>query len=270
MFDKLIESNSAEAEFKPRRKFFMVSTVVVGILFLSAVIASLYAQEFDLGSGEFEMSMLLAPVTAEVPEPEIPREDNPQNTPAEAERPTRQANIARLDEVQAAPAEISTVPNTQLARPYRSFDLGTRDFDPRGGSISGIPNGTGLPGSSSANSSTSTVETEPRTDVRTEVPPPIIKKPATKTLGVVNGIATHLPKPPYPAAAISLHVEGEVSVQVTIDETGKVVSSKAAKGHPLLRSAAEKAAWNARFEPTTLSKVPVKVTGVIVYKFTRN
>ena len=54
MFDKLIESNSAEAEFKPRRKFFMVSSVVVGILFLCAVMFSLYAQDLDLGTEAYD------------------------------------------------------------------------------------------------------------------------------------------------------------------------------------------------------------------------
>ena len=53
-----------------------------------------------------------------------------------------------------------------------------------------------------------------------------------------------------------------------IDETGKVISAKAVSGHPLLRDAAERAARGAKFSPTYLSKQPVKVTGLIVYKFT--
>jgi hypothetical protein len=34
-----------------------------------------------------------------------------------------------------------------------------------------------------------------------------------------------------------------------------------------LRPTAEKAAWSAKFNPTLLSKQPVEVTGVIVYRF---
>ena len=90
------------------------------------------------------------------------------------------------------------------------------------------------------------------------------------SLGVINGKATSLPKPPYPAAAIAMRAEGNVSVQVTIDESGRVISSRAIDGHPLLKNAAEKVAWSARFTPTYLSEVPVKITGVIVYKFSRN
>ncbi|MEO5858067.1 MAG: energy transducer TonB [Pyrinomonadaceae bacterium] len=78
-----------------------------------------------------------------------------------------------------------------------------------------------------------------------------------------------MPKPPYPPTALAVRASGAVSVQVTIDEHGKVISAKAASGHILLRQAAEQAAWKARFTPTKLSNVPVKVTGVIVYNFTR-
>jgi protein TonB len=86
---------------------------------------------------------------------------------------------------------------------------------------------------------------------------------------VINGTARSLPHPPYPAAARALGVEGAVSVQVTIDESGNVISAKAVNGHPLLRKVSETAAMSARFGPTFLSEVPVKVTGVIVYNFKR-
>jgi protein TonB len=52
-----------------------------------------------------------------------------------------------------------------------------------------------------------------------------------------------------------------------IDETGRVVSAVAVSGHPLLRAAAQAAAKNARFTPTKLSGVPVKVSGSITYNF---
>src|SRR5205807_8745513 len=101
----------------------------------------------------------------------------------------------------------------------------------------------------------------PQADENTTVPvpPPIVKtpqKPRTQTLGVINGRASYLPKPIYSAAAIAIHAEGKVDVQVTIDETGKVTSANAVSGHILLRSAAEQAARNAKFTPTLLSNVP--------------
>lgn len=97
-------------------------------------------------------------------------------------------------------------------------------------------------------------------------PPP----PAPKKLsgGVLNGKATSLPKPTYPSAARTVRASGAVNVQVTIDESGNVIFVAAVSGHPLLRAAAEQAARNAKFAPTTLSGKPIKVTGVVVYNFT--
>jgi TonB family protein len=85
--------------------------------------------------------------------------------------------------------------------------------------------------------------------------------------GVVNGKATNLVKPPYPAAARAVRASGAVNVQVTIDEAGDVVAAEAVSGHPLLRASAVQAARASKFAPTLLSGRPVKVTGVIVYNF---
>ncbi len=96
------------------------------------------------------------------------------------------------------------------------------------------------------------------------LPPP---SPNVVSGGVMNGKATNLPKPAYPAAAMAVGASGSVSVQVTIDETGKVVSAAAISGHPLLRAAATQAAGSATFSPTLISGKPVMVTGVITYNF---
>jgi TonB family protein len=85
--------------------------------------------------------------------------------------------------------------------------------------------------------------------------------------GVVNGKATSLPKPAFPAAAKAVRASGAVNVQVTIDENGDVISASAVSGHPLLRASAVQAAQQAKFAPTRLQGQPVKVTGVIVYNF---
>jgi TonB family protein len=85
--------------------------------------------------------------------------------------------------------------------------------------------------------------------------------------GVLNGMAISLPKPPYPAIAISAHVSGSVRVSVLIDENGNVISATAVSGHPFLRAAAVEAARGARFGPTLHGGKPVKVSGVLVYNF---
>jgi TonB family protein len=57
-----------------------------------------------------------------------------------------------------------------------------------------------------------------------------------------------LPKPPYPAAARAVRAAGEVVVEVKIDRQGKVISTKAVSGHPLLRAVSEKAAQQSLYE----------------------
>lgn len=92
-------------------------------------------------------------------------------------------------------------------------------------------------------------------------------KSKTISGGVLNGKAISLPKPEYPAAAKAARAEGTVVVEITIDETGKVISAKAVNGHPLLQASAVAAARKAVFTPTKLSGQPVKVTGVVNYNF---
>jgi TonB family protein len=97
----------------------------------------------------------------------------------------------------------------------------------------------------------------------------LAQTPAPKVIskGVVNGSAVVLPKPAYPAAAKAVNASGVVSVQVTIDEQGNVISAQAVSGHPLLQAASVAAARQAKFRPTLLEGQPVKVTGIITYNF---
>lgn len=111
--------------------------------------------------------------------------------------------------------------------------------------------------------------------VRNAPPPPPPPKLSSTSLrvpsrisgGVVNGKATSLPAPSYPAAASAANIKGSVNVAIVIDESGNVISATAVSGHPLLRSSAVTAAQNAKFAPTFISGQPVKVSGVVVYNF---
>ena len=85
--------------------------------------------------------------------------------------------------------------------------------------------------------------------------------------GVLNSKAIALPAPSCPPAAKAVRAQGAVSVQILVDEEGKVIYTAAISGHPLLRFAATKAAKEAKFAPTYLKGVPVKVTGVLTYNF---
>lgn len=85
--------------------------------------------------------------------------------------------------------------------------------------------------------------------------------------GVLNSKAISLPQPVYPPAAKAVKAQGAVSVQVTVDEGGNVISAAAVSGHPLLRAAAVDAARQAKFAPVMLSGDAVKFSGVLTYNF---
>jgi protein TonB len=105
-------------------------------------------------------------------------------------------------------------------------------------------------------------------------PPPLPKpspspapKRQTVSLGVLTSKVISKPTPPYPPLAKAAGVQGEVTIQILVDEAGKVISARAVSGNPLLRPAAEQAAYQTRFTPTLLSNQPVKVTGTITFNF---
>lgn len=105
------------------------------------------------------------------------------------------------------------------------------------------------------------------TKTSTPATEPATKKPLSG--GVLNGKALTLPKPVYPPAAKSIGATGTVTVEVLIDENGKVISARALSGPPMLQMAATQAARLAKFSPTRLSGQPVQVIGTITYSFVR-
>jgi len=278
MLDQLVESNSHRKETVRRGGFMLSTLVVVCTIFLSGILWSLFAKDLKMGEGDLEISALVAPV----PMPEdAPRQPEPAAKMEKQEQLqkvieiTRQANIMRIDEQQDAPDMVSVIPNTQKARPNANFkisdglELEAQGLNPpmRGGENNVGGEGIGL-----AEGSQPTAIEKPKIK---EVPPPpslikeIPKPPVNtkKSLGVINGKAINLVKPTYSPAAIAVRAGGEVNVQVTIDEKGNVISATAVSGHALLRPSAEAAARASKFDPTQLSLQPIKVTGLIIYKF---
>jgi TonB family protein len=269
MFDKLVESDTTGAEFKNRSRYFMVSSVVVGILFLTAVVYSLYAAEMGIGSGNFDIAEMLAPVDSGTPE-DLPQSERTSGEQTQSDRPVRRVLMEVTSTSTRVPIGVSAERNpfrTISADRFRDVKIGSGESDGHGRSFEGRTCNSNCTGSSSSN-----ISDETETSYTKEPPPPAVKAKATvlRTSKVLNGEAISLPKPSFPQPAIALGLQGSVRVQVTIDETGDVISAKAADGHPFFRQAAEQAARNARFKPTYLNDNAVKVTGVIVYNFKRN
>ena len=220
------------------------------------MIFSLFAVDLNLGMGELDMLELIAPVEItereKLPEPELaPKTPKAGGPSATASR--------------EVPTAVSTAQNNLKTR-LDNFKIGKFDTEQVGGNGSGRGDGTGDgTGLGEGDGTVAAVD-------EADVPPPPAKKvapekPVIKSMGVVNGFATSLPKPAIPAAAKVAKAAGTVSVQVLIDENGNVVSANAVSGNELLRASSVVAARNARFEPTKLSGKPVKVSGVINYHF---
>ncbi len=88
--------------------------------------------------------------------------------------------------------------------------------------------------------------------------------------GVINGKAISLPVPDYPLSAKMRGSGGKYTVKVLIEESGNVISAKAmCAGDRDLKTASEDAAMKAKFRPTMLEGVLVKVSGVITYIYNR-
>jgi protein TonB len=154
-------------------------------------------------------------------------------------------------------AESSPTPSPAQERSSQSTDAAPPPI------TQGAPR-SGVPGSLPAANHNSAASEPPPPPKKVPTPP---SPPKIVSGGVLNGKATSLPKPAYPAIAKAAHASGTVTVQVTVDESGNVISASAASGHPLLRQSAVSAARQAKFSPTIIGGQRVKVTGVIVYNF---
>jgi TonB family protein len=264
MLDQLVESKSHASEDTKRTGYLLTTFIVLVTAMLVFYVVSLFGKDYGMGGDELSLETLVAPpVVEEQPEPEKPKEQQ-----KDPNVDVRKEIIASMTETPPKiPDKPSVTKNLIPPRDPNKYTVkGDTNFsaenapppDYRGpvntggtGSNAGVTGGGGDDDSGAA------------------PPPPPPKKAVPKTIsgGVLNGKATSLPKPPYPPAARAVRAAGAVSVQVLIDEEGRVVSATAVSGHPLLRAAAVAAARGARFSPTQLSGQPVKVNGVITYNF---
>jgi protein TonB len=261
MFTNLVESSSHAKEFKRRGSFFLFTTATYLVLFAITGVISIYAYDAHLEKQSLELVVLLPPQElAPEPAPAAPV-DRPRVTrdTSESTITERAEAMLSVNRPESVPVGVSTTPNKNPPIP----DHGPWALTGRNREAAGTPAGPGSP------FGTGQVPIV-RQRVEIEEPPPAPEPPKTPRViskGPITGQATSLPQPPYPPIAQHMRIQGRVSVQVLIDEYGKVISAAAIDGHPMLKGAAQKAALQARFSPTTLSGLPVRVSGVITYDF---
>jgi len=273
MLDQLVESRNTSAENTRRSEFLLGTLVILVTVLVGAWVYSLFNKEYGMGTGDLDISSLVAPVALpeEAPPPPPPEEEKPKNQ-SPSEKPTVIEKIATIEDTRVPPKETEgkkdvvslTKDQSKFVDEGATNNLGNLNERMRNNDTSsgGLPTGGGVGGGNDDDGSGLAVKSATPTPKPTE-------KPVPKTIsgGVVNGKATNLVKPAYPAAARAVRASGAVNVQVTIDESGNVISASAVSGHPLLRAAAVGAARSSKFSPTMLSGQAVKVTGVIVYNF---
>jgi len=265
MLDQLVESKSNSRENKRRSEFLIVTLTVMIVALLSSWTYSLFAKDFGMGGDDLSLTTLVAPVPVPDEEPPPKPEKQPEKQP---DVDVRKELIQNMMQTPIKPPDtVSTTKNSvKEMRLDRMTKLGGNDSDTGAKVDSGVARVVDTGGTGGLATTGGTAETGG------DAPPPPPKptpKPVPKTIsqGVLNGKAVSLPKPNYPPAAKAVRAGGSVSVQVLIDEEGRVVSASAVSGHPLLQQAAVAAARGARFSPTLLSGQAVKVSGVITYNF---
>jgi TonB family protein len=268
MFTNLIESDSHRKEFKRRSSFFLVTVATYALILFAAGVASIYAYDarLEAQTGGLELLSWVPPVTPVAPAPVRPRDPAPVRRTAPSNAPVdrtvtesvRTTAVAQTNDPTKVPDNVGTRAS-EVPPVTGRFHLGDRNVDPP---------------TAADNSSTCTTcnGTAPvvKVDDTTTPPVPVAVKPPT-TLKVSQGVLTakaiSLPQPPYPSLARQIRLQGPVTVQILVDEDGRVISAQTMSGHPMLVAAAKEAALRARFSQTKLSGVAVKVQGVITYNF---
>jgi len=257
MFENLVESTSHKDDLARKGSFILGTLVIYGILGIAFFIAGIYWYDAHLENQNLELTTLVAPVPVQPDQPEPPKPEEVKTVKASDVREVSTVREITTDRPELAVEGIKSKATT--SPPIRGAVVGKEDRFVASAPAIGSDTGVGVAAPPSAPSG----DDEPP-----PAPKPTPAKPrAPVSGGVLNGKAIALPKPAYPPIARSARAAGTVVVQVTIDETGKVISARAVSGHPLLQAAAVQAAYGARFSPTQLSGQPVKVTGQINYNF---
>ncbi|HEV2883003.1 MAG TPA: energy transducer TonB [Pyrinomonadaceae bacterium] len=275
MFTHLIESGSHKKDMARRGRFFLGTLGFYGLLLLVVGVASIYAYDTHLGKQNLELySVTMLPL----PPAESHTPDRPQPAPGGARRDEitqRASAIAPLLDNTRPPDTISTERNrsAEIPRHNAPYLITGTDVDPRnrgGSGVLNVPGGGDGNYSSDANRRAVVVPVAPADDPLppTPTPTPAKRREQIRVSGaVINSKVISKPSPAYPMLAKQARVQGTVTVEIVIDEQGRVMSAQATSGHPLLRMAAQQSAYQARFSPTSISGQPVKVSGVITYNF---
>ncbi|HVF41632.1 MAG TPA: energy transducer TonB [Pyrinomonadaceae bacterium] len=274
MFNSLVESGSHRADLRRKGKFFLGATAFYAVLLAVTGVGSIYAYNASIDDGgELEVLSIMRFSPAE-----------PSAEPARRaeQRPAAANNRGQQYATRVGEISVITPLHGDRVASEGAKDIGART-PVRFGPVNSDPSAVGGPartnytvspgggnGGGPAVDDKDATTPPPPAHAAPPPAPPRESKPVAVSTGVLVGKAVSKPAPAYPTLAKAAGVQGLVSVQVLIDEQGRVVSAKVTNGHPLLQQAAVQAVYKWKFAPTLLSGQPVKVTGVVSCNFTLN
>jgi protein TonB len=250
MFEwSLIESTALKTSTQTKW-YFLGTMAVYATLILNAIVASILLVNPQLRE-QFISQSLMAPPPPPAPAPVrhhgLLVEKNVIRIPEGFVAPTQTPEILPLPDVSVMTVAIGGKGSVLGGLP------GDIDWSLRGGALDGTLGGiAGL------------IEPPPRQPKKEEKQQ---EPPRRVSLGVLQGSAIRKVQPVYPPMARATRVQGQVQIEVVIDVDGSVIQATVIDGHPFLQRAALEAAQQWKFRPTLLSGEPIKVTGILIFRF---
>ncbi len=259
MFDNLVESTSHRPEAKRNATFIAVTFAIWTLVFLGALVAGVlyFNAQLDEQLSKIEIDVSFSggapPPVASGPKPKV----QPKAVPVVAP-------------VFAAPKEAPKVIDTTPSPPKQIVAYDPNATGPAGpsgpaGPATGLGGGFG-DGEGFGEGDGGTPRPAPPPP-RPPDPPPT-PSVVRRSEGVIRGNASSRITPDYPPLARSARVAGDVVVEITISEDGDVIAARCVSGHALLQQSALSAARRWKFKPTLLNNTPVKVTGILTFRYT--
>lgn len=263
MFNNLVECAKTKKDNK-RTVYFAITSTVWTLALAGSIIGGIFLYDAKLDEQLSVLSMLVAPPPPPPPPPASTVSRPQPSQPTTSNVPT----AVKLERIETAP-EIKSKPASPSLVKVSDGGLEGVDGGVDGGTIGGTIGGAigGVIGGQPTSEAEPPPPPKPEPTVTEPKPEP---KPSLvrRSEGVLRGSAVTQVKPEYPALARQTNISGDVQIDILIGEDGSVTSAKVLGGHPILQQAALKAAKQWKFNPTLLNGSPVKVQGVLTFRFT--
>jgi TonB family protein len=101
---------------------------------------------------------------------------------------------------------------------------------------------------------------------QSKAPTPVLQTMSISQ-GVSQGLLVKKVQPPYPANAMTMHIEGAVQLLATISRTGDITAVKILSGEPQLARAAAGAVKQWKYKPYLLNGSPVEIQTQVTINF---